>query len=265
MLKSAGWPASSPQEIPMNRRKFLVNTGIVGAGFFGASSGASTALRSGTALDFASNLKLEEKPVAFTVPPLPYPFDALEPYIDAKTMEIHHDKHHGAYVTNLNKALEGHADLQKLSVEELLAQINKVPEAIRSAVRNNGGGHMNHSMFWKIMKKGGGGEPGGEVGKAISAAFGSFTDFKAKINDAGAKRFGSGWAWLLFRDGKLVIESSANQDNPIMDGGKAFFGVDVWEHAYYLKYQNRRPEYLEAWWNTINWAQVEENFAHAKK
>src|SRR5271156_1929237 len=150
----------------MNRRKFVVNTGIVGAGLLGASSDASAALRSGTVLNFASNLKLEEKPVAFTVPPLPYAFDALEPYIDAKTMEIHHDKHHGAYVTNLNKALEGHADLQKLSVEELLAQINKVPEAIRTAVRNNGGGHMNHSMFWKIMKKGGGGEPGGELGKA---------------------------------------------------------------------------------------------------
>ena len=165
--------------------------------------------------------------MTFTLPPLPYAFDALEPHIDAKTMEIHHDKHHGAYVTNLNKALDGHADLQKLSIEELLAQINKVPEAIRTAVRNNGGGHMNHSMFWKIMKKGGGGEPGGELGKAIASAFGSFADFKAKINDAGVKRFGSGWAWLLFRDGKLVIESSANQDNPIMDGGKAFFGVDV--------------------------------------
>jgi superoxide dismutase, Fe-Mn family len=162
--------------------------------------------------------------MTFTLPPLPYAFDALEPYIDAKTMEIHHDKHHGTYVTNLNKALEGHADLQKLSIEELLAQINKVPEAISS-----------------------------------------FADFKAKINDAATKRFGSGWAWLMFRDGKLVIESTANQDNPVMDGGKAFFGVDVWEHAYYLKYQNRRPEYLEAWWNTINWAQVEENFAHAKK
>jgi Fe-Mn family superoxide dismutase len=203
--------------------------------------------------------------MTFTVPPLPYAFDALEPYIDAKTMEIHHDKHHGAYVTNLNKALEGHADLQKLSVEELLAQINKVPENIRTAVRNNGGGHMNHSMFWKIMRKGGGGEPGGELGKAIASSFGSFADFKTKLNDAAVKRFGSGWAWLLFRDGKLTIESTANQDNPIMDGGKAFFGVDVWEHAYYLKYQNRRPEYLEAWWNVINWPQVEENFAHAKK
>ena len=207
--------------------------------------------------------------MTFTVPPLPYAFDALEPYIDAKTMEIHHDKHHGAYVTNLNKALEGHADLQKLSVEELLAQINKVPDAIRAAVRNNGGGHMNHSMFWKIMKKGGGGEPGGELGKAISAAFGSFADFKAKINDAGIiKRFGSGFGhgYCSSVTENFVIESTGESGtNPIMDGGKAFFGVDVWEHAYYLKYQNRRPEYLEAWWNTINWAQVEENFAHAKK
>jgi Fe-Mn family superoxide dismutase len=201
----------------------------------------------------------------FTVPPLPYAFDALEPYIDAKTMEIHHDKHHGAYVTNLNKALEGHADLQNKTVEQLLTGLNSLPESIRTAVRNNGGGHMNHSLFWKIMKKGGGGEPGGELATAINSAFGSFAEFKAKLIDAGTKRFGSGWAWLLFRNGKLVIESTANQDNPIIDGGKAFFGVDVWEHAYYLKYQNRRPEYLEAWWNTINWAQVAENFAEAKK
>jgi superoxide dismutase, Fe-Mn family len=203
--------------------------------------------------------------MSYTVPPLPYAFDALEPYIDAKTMEIHHDKHHGAYVTNLNKALEGHADLAKLPVEQLLAQINKVPENIRTAVRNNGGGHMNHSMFWKIMKKGGGGEPSGDLGNAIKSTFGSFGDFKTKFNQAATTRFGSGWAWLLFRDGKLGIESSANQDNPILDGGKAFFGLDVWEHAYYLKYQNRRPEYIEAWWNTINWEQVAENYAHAKK
>jgi len=201
----------------------------------------------------------------FTVPPLPYAFDALEPYIDAKTMEIHHDKHHAAYVTNLNKALEGHTDLQNKTVEQLLTGLNTLPEAIRTAVRNNGGGHLNHSLFWKIMKKGGGGEPGGELATAINGAFGSFADFKGKLIEAGTKRFGSGWAWLLFRDGKLVIESTANQDNPIIDGGKAFFGIDVWEHAYYLKYQNRRPEYLEAWWNTINWAQVAENFAEAKK
>ena len=203
--------------------------------------------------------------MSYTVPPLPYSFDALEPYIDAKTMEIHHDKHHAAYVTNLNKALEGHTDLQSLSVEQLLAQISKVPEAIRTAVRNNGGGHMNHSMFWKIMKKGGGGEPAGDLASAIQSAFGSFADFKTKFNQAATTRFGSGWAWLLVREGKVAIESSANQDNPIMEGAKAFFGLDVWEHAYYLKYQNRRPDYIEAWWNTINWAQVAENYAEAKK
>ena len=184
------------------------------------------------------------------LPPLRYGFDALEPYIDAKTMEIHHDKHHGAYVTNLNKALEGHPELQELSVEELLARIGKVPEAVRTAVRNNGGGHLNHSMFWQIMKKGGGGEPSGDVADAIKKAFGGFGEFKKTFTQAATSRFGSGWAWLLIRDGKLAVESTANQDNPVLDGGKAFLGLDVWEHAYYLKYQNRRPEYIEAWWNT---------------
>lgn len=198
------------------------------------------------------------------LPPLPYPFDALEPYIDAKTMEIHHDKHHGAYVNNLNKALEGNPELQKLTVEELLARIGKVPEAVRTAVRNNGGGHLNHSMFWKIMKKGGGGEPSGDLADAIKIAFGGFGDFKKTFSQAATSRFGSGWAWLLIRGGKLTVESTANQDNPIMDGGKAIFGLDVWEHAYYLKYQNRRPEYIEAWWNTVDWAQVADNFAQAK-
>jgi Fe-Mn family superoxide dismutase len=201
----------------------------------------------------------------FVLPALPYSFDALEPHIDAKTMEIHHDKHHGAYVTNLNKALDGQADLQKLSIEELMAHLDRVPEGIRTAVRNNGGGHLNHSMFWKIMKKGGGGEPKGEIAEAINAAFGSFADFKTKVNQAATTRFGSGWAWVLFRNGKLAIESTANQDNPISDGGKAFMGVDVWEHAYYLKYQNRRPDYLEAWWNVVNWDQITENFQNAKK
>ena len=198
------------------------------------------------------------------LPPLPYAFDALEPYIDAKTMEIHHDKHHGAYVTNLNKALEGHPELQKLPVEELLAQIGKVPEAVRTAVRNNGGGHLNHSMFWKIMKKGGGGEPLGDLADAIKNTFGNFGDFKKTFGQAATSRFGSGWAWLLIRGGKLTVESTANQDNPVMDGGKAIFGLDVWEHAYYLKYQNRRPDYIEAWWSTVNWAQVADNFAQAK-
>ena len=203
--------------------------------------------------------------VAHVVPPLPYAFDALEPYIDKETMEIHHDKHHAAYVTNLNKALEGHADLQALSIEELIAQLNRVPESIRTAVRNNGGGHLNHSMFWKMMKKGGGGEPKGAVAEGIQAAFGSFADFKTKFGQAGATRFGSGWAWLLLRDNKLVVESTANQDNPITEGGKPILGVDVWEHAYYLKYQNRRPDYIEAWWNVVNWEEVDRNYTADKK
>ena len=202
--------------------------------------------------------------MTFTLPPLPYSFDALEPYIDAKTMEIHHDKHHGAYVTNLNKALEGQPDLQKLSVEELLAGINKVPESIRTAVRNNGGGHMNHSMFWKIMKKGGGGEPKGQLAEAIRSSFGSFADFKTKFSQAGVTRFGSGWAWLLMKDGKLAIDSTPNQDNPVMNGAKPVMGLDVWEHAYYLKYQNKRPDYIEAWWNVVNWEEMERNLAAAK-
>jgi superoxide dismutase, Fe-Mn family len=203
--------------------------------------------------------------MSFTLPPLPYAFDALEPHIDAKTMEIHHDKHHNAYVTNLNKALESAPDFGKLSIEELCAQIGKVPESIRTAVRNNGGGHLNHSMFWKLMKKGGGGEPSGDLGSAITKAFGNFGDFKTKFAAAGAGRFGSGWAWLLVRDGKLAIESTPNQDNPVMDGGKPVLGLDVWEHAYYLKYQNRRPDYIEAWWNVVNWSQAAENYSAAKK
>ncbi len=203
--------------------------------------------------------------MAHELPALPYAFDALEPYIDAKTMEIHHDKHHAAYVTNLNKALEGQASLQSLSLEKLLAGLDSVPESIRTAVRNNGGGHWNHSMFWKIMKKGGGGEPKGDLADAIKSSFGTLADFKSKINAAGMGRFGSGWSWLLVKDGKLVVESSPNQDNPIMSGGKPVMGVDVWEHAYYLKYQNRRADYLEAWWNTLNWEAIAENYAAAKK
>jgi Fe-Mn family superoxide dismutase len=180
------------------------------------------------------------------------------------TMEIHHDKHHAAYVTNLNKALEGQAALADLPIEQLLAKLDSLPENIRTAVRNNGGGHMNHSMFWKIMKKGGGGEPKGPLAEAIKSAFGSFADFKTKVNQAGATRFGSGWAWLLVKDGKLAVESTPNQDSPIMTGGKAVLGVDVWEHAHYLKYQNKRPDYLEAWWNVVNWEEVEKNYAAAK-
>jgi Fe-Mn family superoxide dismutase len=206
----------------------------------------------------------KENPVAHVVPPLPYAFDALEPYIDKLTMEIHHDKHHGAYVTNLNKALDGHADLQALSIEDLLTRLDRVPENIRATVRNNGGGHMNHSMFWKIMKKGGGGEPKGQLAEAIRSSFGSFADFKTKFSQAGVTRFGSGWAWLLMKDGKLAIDSTPNQDNPVMNGAKPVMGLDVWEHAYYLKYQNKRPDYIEAWWNVVNWEEIEKNLAAAK-
>jgi Fe-Mn family superoxide dismutase len=207
----------------------------------------------------------KEGHVAHTLPPLPYAPDALEPYIDKLTMEIHHDKHHGTYVNNLNKALEGHAQLQALSLEELLVGLDKVPENIRTAVRNNGGGHWNHSMFWKIMKKGGGGEPKGALADGIKSTFGSFAEFKTKLAQAGATRFGSGWAWLFIKDGKLIVESTPNQDNPIMNGGQPVMGLDVWEHAYYLKYQNRRPDYIEAWWNVVNWDAITENYTAAKK
>jgi superoxide dismutase, Fe-Mn family len=206
----------------------------------------------------------KEGPVAHVLPPLPYAFDALEPYIDKLTMEIHHDKHHAAYVTNLNKALESAPDLAALPIEQLLAKLDSVPETIRAAVRNNGGGHLNHSFFWKIMKKGGGGEPKGLLADAIKSAFGSFADFKTKVNQGGATRFGSGWTWLLVKDGKLVVESTANQDSPVLTGGKPVLGIDVWEHAYYLKYQNKRPDYLEAWWNVTNWEEIEKNYAAAK-
>jgi len=194
--------------------------------------------------------------VAHQLPPLPYDFAALEPHIDAQTMQIHHDKHHAAYVNNLNAALEKHPDLQSKSVEDLLRDINNVPEDIRTAVRNNGGGHMNHTMFWQIMRPNAGGAPSGALGDAIKAGFGSFDAFKEQFAKAGVGRFGSGWAWLINNGGKLSIESTANQDNPIMEGKKAILGLDVWEHAYYLKYQNRRPDYIAAWWNTVNWSEV---------
>ncbi|HEY7389914.1 MAG TPA: superoxide dismutase [Bryobacteraceae bacterium] len=203
--------------------------------------------------------------MAFTLPPLPYASDALEPHIDKTTMEIHHDKHHGAYVTNLNKALESAPSLASKSVEELLANnCAIVPENIRTAVRNNGGGHINHSMFWKIMKPGGGGPPVGNLAQAINSTFGSFDSLKEKMNQAGATRFGSGWAWLVKANGKLDIYSTANQDSPVMEGKYPVMGIDVWEHAYYLKYQNRRPDYLAAWWNTVNWADAEERFNAGK-
>ena len=202
--------------------------------------------------------------MAHELPALPYAFDALEPHIDAKTMEIHHGKHHAAYVANLNKALDGNADLETMSITELVGSLDGVPESIRTAVRNNGGGHLNHSMFWTLMKKGGGGQPGGELGEAIASTFGSFDDFKARFSQAGATRFGSGWAWLYIKNGALEIGSSPNQDSPVMDGGKPILGLDVWEHAYYLKYQNRRPDYISAWWNVIDWEKVARNFDKAK-
>jgi Fe-Mn family superoxide dismutase len=204
--------------------------------------------------------------MAFSLPPLPYPTDALEPYIDKMTMEIHHDRHHKTYVDNLNKALEGAPDLQKKSIEDILRNIKSVPANIQTAVRNNGGGHANHSMFWEIMGPNAGGQPTGELSGAIQSAFGSFDGFKAKIKEAALGRFGSGWAWLVFGgDGKLQVLSTANQDSPYMDGQTPVLGVDVWEHAYYLKYQNKRPDYVDAWWNVVNWNAVAQRFAKAKK
>jgi len=194
--------------------------------------------------------------MAHTLPPLPYPFDALEPHIDKQTMEIHHGKHHQAYVTNLNAALDKHPDLQSKSIEDLLSNINKVPEDIRTAVRNNGGGHANHSMFWQVMGPNAGGQPTGAIADAITASFGAFDTFKDQVSKAGVGRFGSGWAWVLLQGGKLAVESSANQDSPLMEGKTIVFGVDVWEHAYYLKYQNRRPDYIAAWWNVVNWNEI---------
>ena len=199
--------------------------------------------------------------MAHSLPPLPYPPDALEPHIDKQTMEIHHGKHHNAYVTNLNAALEKHPALQSKSVEDLLRGINSVPEDIRTAVRNNGGGHANHTMFWQIMGPKAGGPPSGAIADAIKSSFGSFDAFKEQVAKAAIGRFGSGWAWVLDQGGKLAIESSANQDSPLMEGKKIVFGIDVWEHAYYLKYQNRRPDYVTAWWNVVNWTEINKRLA----
>ncbi|HVR08206.1 MAG TPA: superoxide dismutase [Thermoanaerobaculia bacterium] len=196
----------------------------------------------------------------FEVPALPYAFDALEPHIDARTMEIHHDKHHAAYVNNLNKALDGHPDLQRKPIEDLLRGINEVPEAIRTAVRNNGGGHANHSLFWQVMGPGGGGKPSGALASAIDRDLGGFDAFKEKLTGSAVGQFGSGWGWLVWSGGKLEVFGRPNQDSPLMEGKQPILGVDVWEHAYYLKYQNRRPDYLAAWWSTVNWQAVEKQF-----
>jgi Fe-Mn family superoxide dismutase len=206
------------------------------------------------------------KNMAYELPPLPYPKDALEPHFDAQTMEIHHDKHHAAYVNNVNKALAGKPDLENKPVEQLISNLDAVPADIRNVVRNNGGGHANHSMFWKILGPKAGGAPTGKLAEDINATFGSFDAFKEKLEAAGAGRFGSGWAWLIVnKSGKLEIVSTANQDSPIMEGNKPVLGVDVWEHAYYLKYQNRRPDYLKAFWNVVNWNEVNKYYEAAKK
>jgi Fe-Mn family superoxide dismutase len=203
--------------------------------------------------------------MAYSLPPLPYAPDALEPHIDRQTMEIHHDGHHGTYVKNLNAALEKHARLQTKNVDDLLRDFQAVPEDVRTAVRNNGGGHANHSLFWEIMAPKAGGAPTGEIAEALKSSFGSFESFKEKFTKAALDRFGSGWAWLVQRDGQLTIESTANQDSPLMEGKVPIFGLDVWEHAYYLKYQNRRADYIKAWWNVVNWTAINRRLAIARE
>lgn len=242
----------------MERRKFILALGAlpVISVFSPIQSTLETISKQNTR-------RLENTMAKFELPKLPYEYDALEPYIDKMTMEIHHTKHHNAYVTNLNKAVEG-TEMEGKSLEDLMSNISKYP----AAVRNNGGGHWNHSMFWTIMKKGGGGEPSGALAEAIKSAFGSFEDFKSKFSTAGATRFGSGWAWLVVSGGKLAVTSTPNQDNPLMDvadvKGTPILGLDVWEHAYYLKYQNKRPDYIENWWNVVYWDKVSELFSKAK-
>jgi Fe-Mn family superoxide dismutase len=222
---------------------------------------AAAALGSGA----LSQVQPQEVSMAHTLPNLPYPHDALEPHIDKMTMEIHHGKHHQAYVTNLNKALEGRADLAKLEIDALMRKLGSVPDDIRTAVRNNGGGHSNHTLFWQIMGPNKGGEPKGDLGKAIQTTFGGYAQFQEKLTAAGTGRFGSGWAWLVVDKGKLDILSTANQDTPLSDGKTPILGLDVWEHAYYLKYQNRRPDYIKAWFNVVSWDKVAELYTRALK
>ncbi|MEE8537593.1 MAG: superoxide dismutase [Acidobacteriota bacterium] len=201
----------------------------------------------------------------YALPNLPYAADALEPHIDKRTMEIHHGKHHAAYVSKVNGALEGHADLAKLDIDDLMRQLSKVPDSIRGAVRNNGGGHANHTLFWQIMGPGKGGEPGGDLADSIKSTFGGFAQFQEKFAAAAVGRFGSGWAWLVVDSGKVAITSTANQDTPLSEGKQPILGLDVWEHAYYLNYQNRRPDYIKAWWNVVNWDKVGELYAAARR
>lgn len=245
----------------LNRRNVLF--------ILGASTGA-VALGAWRSSDLLSAAWAAEAPSrgvkAFEVPPLPYAYDALEPHIDARTMRFHHDKHHTAYANELNTALEKHPKLKGKTAEQLLREINSVPKDIRKAIRDNGGGYVNHTMFWNIMSPNGGGEPTGAIASAINKTFGSFAAFKQQFNDAGDKRFGSGWAWLVrTKDGKLQVTSTPNQDSPLMTGNYPIMGNDVWEHAYYLTYQDRRPEYLNAWWNVVNWDEINKRFEQATK
>ncbi len=246
----------------LNRRNFLVllgaATGATAVGTFSSTIAAFSAPLSGT--------KQNQAEGPFQLPPLPYAYNALEPHIDETTMRFHHDKHHAAYVNNLNSAVNKYPQLKDMSAEELLQNINTVPEEIRTTVRNNGGGHVNHTMFWEIMSPNGGGEPKGAIAKAITDTFGSFDAFKKEFNEAGTKRFGSGWAWLVRNpEGKLQVISTANQDSPFMEGSFPIMGNDVWEHAYYLKYQNRRGDYLNEWWNVVNWDEINKRFARSMK
>jgi Fe-Mn family superoxide dismutase len=238
-------------DLSITRRSMLKSLGACAAAFL--SEGASNALAQTTTAPAATPAPSGP----FSLAPLPYPHDALEPHIDKMTMEIHHGKHHNAYVTNLNKALAGHPDLHTKTVEDLIRNLGLLPESIRTAVRNNGGGHANHTFFWQVMGPGKGGLPGGDLAQAINGAFGSYEKFKEVFSNAAMTRFGSGWAWLVMgADKKLEVLSTSNQDSPITDGKKPLLGIDVWEHAYYLKYQNRRADYVSAWWNVVDWNQV---------
>lgn len=238
----------------LNRRNFLT---LLGAGT-GAIALGTYPIKNTWAADFAQATE------PFKLPPLPYAYNALEPHIDEQTMRFHHDKHHAAYVNNLNGAIAKHPELKSKSAEDLLRNLNTIPDDIRSVVRNNGGGHVNHTMFWEIMAPNGGGEPRGAIAAAIKESFGDFASFKKQFNEAGAKRFGSGWAWLVRTpDGKLQVTNTPNQDSPFFEGNYPILGNDVWEHAYYLKYQNRRADYLNAWWNVVNWQAVEARFQEA--
>lgn len=251
----------------ITRRSFIF---LLGASLGSITLGACTASGENLATSTSQPTRSSGTNVAqntgnFTLPPLPYAYNALEPNIDERTMQFHHDKHHAAYVKNLNDAIAKYPQLKGKNAEDLLRNLNSVPADIRTTVRNNGGGHINHSMFWEIMKPNGGGEPTGAIASAIAQTFGSFDNFKKAFNESGNKRFGSGWAWLVYtKDGKLAVMSTANQDSPLMEGHYPIMGNDVWEHAYYLKYQNRRADYLEAWWNVLNWDEINNRFAQAK-